>query len=295
MSAPWKMGLSTGACAEAAILDMLPHLHASGVTGVEVGTPPAHFDHLQESQILALASELAHRGMAAVSIHAPFGGTLDLADPDPHRRHAGIGAALSAADAIKRLGGELVIVHPSDLVRHAHDVRARLADGAESLRLLGRHCRALGVTLVVESPLPHLIGGHPDEFAWLLERTDEATRVCLDTGHTSLGHHWQAFVDVAGSRLVHIHANDNHGHWDDHLPPGDGRIDWAAIASSLRRAEFTGWIMLELQCPVEDPTRYFSRAVTQAAALFADPSGDSPSHVTTSATEPAVFPGASKP
>jgi sugar phosphate isomerase/epimerase len=264
----WHIGISSGACTESPILDMLPALRQSGALALEIGTPPRHFDPLQEPQIVALGHSLREAGLAAVSIHAPFGGLLDLAEPNPHHRLAAIGAILTAASAIKRLGGDLVVVHPSDLVRHGHDVHARLRDCADSLRILGENCREAKVTLVVESPLPHLIGGHPDEFGWLLTQLDDATKVCLDTGHTALGRHWHRFLEVSGSRLIHVHATDNHGHRDDHLPPGDGTIDWAEIARSLRAADFSGWIMLELRCPTGDPVGYFRRAFEQATRLL---------------------------
>lgn len=264
----WRLGMSSGACVNLPILDILPALRASGAAGIEVGTPPRHFDPLQAGQIDAVAARLGELHLEAVSIHAPFGGALDLADPNPHHRNAAIGAALTAAEAIKRLGGRLVIVHPSDLARHAHVAGARLDDCAESLKTLGENCRRIGVTLTVESPLPHLIGGHPDEFRWLLEQCDADTRVCLDTGHTSFGRQWRRFVDVAGPRLIHVHANDNHGHRDDHLPPGDGLLDWADIAGSLKAIEFSGWIMLELRCPGASPAEDFRRAFEQASRLL---------------------------
>ena len=266
----WDIGLSTGACTDRPITDLLPALHAAGVTGVEVGTPPQHFDPWREDQIDAAGRMLASLGLRAISIHTPFGGVLDLADPNPHHRHAAIGAALTAALALKQLGGRLVVVHPSDLPRYQHDVRARLSDCSRSLALLAENCAHAGLQLIVESPLPHLIGGAPDEFAELLASLPPSAGVCLDTGHLSLGGHWREFVRLARSRLRHIHANDNHGHRDDHLPPGLGQIDWAAIASSLRDGGFEGWIMLELACPgLPETDRYFADSIARARALFA--------------------------
>lgn len=104
----------------------------------------------------------------------------------------------------------------------------------------------------------------------LLHDLDPSVRVCLDTGHTSLGGHWKRFVEVAGSRLIHVHAHDNRGHWDDHLPPGAGIINWTAIRESLEAAGFAGWIMLELACPPEEPEAYFARALAQTRRLFGD-------------------------
>lgn len=264
-----RVGLSTGGCFESPILDVLADLEPSGAIGIEIGTPPRHFDPLQDDQVDALDRTLRASSMQAISIHAPFGGLLDLADPNPRHRHAAIGAILTAATAIRRLGGDLVIVHPSDLERHGRDTRARMADCADSLRLLAVNCAREGVTVVLESPLPHLIGGHPHEFAWILAHSHEDIRVCLDTGHTALGRHWREFVEVAGPRLVHIHASDNHGQWDDHLPPGDGALDWPDIARSLREVNYDGWIMLEVACPPADRASYFGRAVARARELFA--------------------------
>jgi sugar phosphate isomerase/epimerase len=264
----WRLGISSGACTERPILDMLPAIEASGVRGIEVGTPPQHFNPMHPDQVEALGRALRDAHLEPVSIHAPFGGLLDLAEPNAHHRHAAIGAVLTAASAIRRLGGGLVVVHPSDLERHGHDAGARLADSARSLQVLSAQCRQEGVRLLVESPLPHLVGGHPDEFAWLLGQLDDTVGVCLDTGHTFLSGAWRRFVEVAGARLAHVHANDNHGTFDDHLPPGDGRINWHEIADTLRAARFEGWIMLELRCPGGEAAGDFRRAVARAGTLL---------------------------
>lgn len=264
----WRLGLSTGVCTDCPIVDVVPSIAHSGVAGIEIGTPPRHFDPRQEPQIVALGQLLESAGVEAVSIHAPFGGGLDLAAFDPQSRQAGINAIGAAACALKRLGGRLVVVHPSDLPRHGQDAHARLHDAAQSLCEVAANCRRDRMTLVIESPLPHLIGGHPREFAWILEQLDDSVRVCLDTGHTTLGHHWHRFLDAAGPRLLHVHANDNHGHHDDHLPPGAGIIDWREIARSLKEAHFEGWMMLELACPAGDRAAYFKSAIERAEELF---------------------------
>jgi sugar phosphate isomerase/epimerase len=264
----WRIGLSSGACTECPILDIIPTLRESGATGLEIGTPPRHFDPWEDDQVRALSRALEAERLAAVSIHAPFGGLLDLADPNPHHRHAAVGAILTSATAIKRLGGRLVVVHPSDLERDARTIDARLADSARSLTELSESCHQEGLTLVVESPLPHLVGGHPDEFAWLLGQVHDSVRVCLDTGHTALGRQWRRFIEIVNSRLIHVHANDNRGQWDDHLPPGEGTIDWREIGRTLRQLDFDGWLMLELACPQAGRRDYFKQAVERTAALL---------------------------
>jgi len=159
------------------------------------------------------------------------------------------------------------VVHPSDTVRAGQDVGARLDAAADGLRTVAERCRQEGLTLAVESPLPHLIGGHPEEFQSILRRLDDDVRVCLDTGHTFLGRFWDRFIEVAAGRLTHVHANDNRGTFDDHLIPGDGRIDWPHVVDTLRQASFAGWVMLELHCPAGDLGPFFEGAMGRARLL----------------------------
>jgi len=250
------------------ILDVLDAMHEAAIEAVEVGTPPRHFDPWREHEVSALGARLQRHAIRPISIHAPFGGVLDLSDLNPHRREAAIGAILTAAAALKAVGGRQVVVHPSDVPRDGQDVPRRLQLIRESLRGLAGSCDRLNVRLTVETPLPHLIGGQAGEFAQILDGLPAGVGVCLDTGHTSLGHQWRQFLDLSRGRLSHIHASDHHGQFDDHLPPGDGILDWPAIGRDLREARFDGWIMLELRCPAGSIAAYFARAVTRLRALL---------------------------
>jgi len=242
----WRVGVSTGAWVGHDIAGALDTIERAGFNAIEVGTPPGHFDPWNIDQVRALANRMRASGMVPVSIHAPFGGLLDLSDPNPHHRHAAVGGILAAASALHEMGGKVVVVHATDVVRNGEDVSRRLADCAAALEMLARSCSQMGMTLAVENPLPHLIGGHPDEFDWILRRVGDGARVCLDTSHATLGNHLLQFIDVAGERVVHVHANDHRGVTDEHLAPGSGTVPWPLIGESLRRTGFAGWLILEL-------------------------------------------------
>lgn len=307
----WRIGLATGSCADAPILEVLDAAEAGGFEGVELGTPPKHFAPWAPSEVEAVARRLQRTGASAVSahalraeaavavrararatsaaparhepvfcepmlcepvsMHAPFGGLLDLAHHDDGYRRQAIEVVLTSARALQRLGGRVLVVHPTDHVRgHQGSVAPRIAAAVEALRTLTLAVRDLGLTLAIETPLPHLIGGHPDEFAAILDQVGPAARVCLDTGHTQLAGYTRRFVELAGDRLVHVHAHDNHGRFDDHLVPGDGVIDWPSVAAALRRVRFRGWIVLELKCPDRPRDIFFRRARLQAERLLND-------------------------
>ena len=264
----WRFAASTGCCVNTPVLITLDGLHDAQVRAVEIGTPPRHFDPWSHEQVVTLGLRLKELAIEPISIHAPFGGPLDLSDPDLHRRKAGIGAILTAASVLRELGGSCVVVHATDVERNHQNVDERLAHCVESLRVLARACHHMSVTLLVETPLPHLIGGHPDEFASMLKHLDRSVGVCFDTSHATLGHHWDRFMEVAGDRLQHVHANDHRGRFDDHLPPGDGIIDWRHIRDTLDRVDFTGWIVLELSCPVGPLADFMGNAMRRARELF---------------------------
>jgi sugar phosphate isomerase/epimerase len=266
-----RFAASTGCCVDRPVPEVLSDLHAAQVTAVEIGTPPRHFDPWRYDEVQTLRGRLQQLSIDPVSIHAPFGGLLDLTDPNPHHRHAAIGAVLSAASALREVGGSRVVVHVSDVPRSGQDIQHRLHDGGEALGVLARACKHMDMLLIVETPLPHLIGGHPDEFAAVVGALDRSVGVCFDTSHTTLGGHWDRFMTVAGERLVHVHANDHRGQYDDHLPPGEGTIDWTHVRQTLETVRFDGWIVLELACPSGPLASYFQAAMLRARALFPCP------------------------
>jgi sugar phosphate isomerase/epimerase len=264
----WQFAVATGGCADRPVVATIDTFHRAGITAVELGTPTGHFDPWAHEDVRALRTRLRQLSVKPVAIHAPFGGPLDLTDPNPHHRHAAIGAILSAATAIREVGGARIVVHVSDVARNGQHVDQRLADATHSLTVLARALQQMSVMLIVETPLPHLIGGHPDEFERVLAQLPLPVGVCFDTAHTTLGHHWDQFVRSVGSRLVHVHASDHRGTFDDHLPPGEGVIDWGHIRRSLETLDFAGWIVLEVACPTDGATAYFDRVMRQTSQLF---------------------------
>ena len=56
---------------------------------------------------------------------------------------------------------------------------------------------------------------------------------------------WNVAQKLSG-RLKIIHASDNKGKYDDHLPPGEGAIDWLRFFRQLHASGFQGSIITEI-------------------------------------------------
>jgi sugar phosphate isomerase/epimerase len=60
---------------------------------------------------------------------------------------------------------------------------------------------------------------------------------------------------MAGARLITTHLQDNRGQQDDHMPPGDGTIDWDDVAAALTEIRYPGCVLLELTDQPSDAMR----------------------------------------
>jgi sugar phosphate isomerase/epimerase len=123
----------------------------------------------------------------------------------------------------------------------------RLENVASALTEIATRCAALGMTCVLENKLAHLLFGNTADMLWILgAMASMEVGVCLDTGHAHLAGELGTAVHKLSQHLRMIHASDNSGNYDDHLPPGRGRIDWPGLLRLLRDNGFHGSLMMEI-------------------------------------------------
>jgi sugar phosphate isomerase/epimerase len=244
----WETGLSTGIAYRHPIRQVLEPIARAGFREVEISTAPQHLDLRDLRGLETLRDEMARLGLRPRSLHAPFGHDVNITSPEARQRRHALDRLVSAADALQILGGAYYVIHPGgEDQRWIWEREARLGHSVEGLTRVWEACRSRGLTLVVETPLPHLLGGQPEDFSWVLDRLPvEGTGVCLDTSHTSLGGFLFDVIERVGPRIAHVQASDNRGVTDDHLPPGEGRIDWRHVLSSLERVGYEGTFLLEV-------------------------------------------------
>jgi len=244
----WDIGLSTGIGYRHPIETVLPSMSRAGFRTIEVSTAPGHLDIDRPDPLEELKSRIAKLRLHVASLHAPFGHDVGFTSPDASHRQQALVRLTRAADVLQALGGRLYVIHPGDEdQRWIWEREKRLGFSVDSLTHVWERCQERGLTLVVETPLPHLLGGQPDDFAWILDRLPaQGTSVCVDTSHTSLGGWLPESLDRFAGRLAHIQASDNRGTTDDHLPPGDGVIDWDRVTRTLESIDYRGVFMLEV-------------------------------------------------
>lgn len=76
----------------------------------------------------------------------------------------------------------------------------------------------------------------PEPMCALLNRTNSPRiMACLDIGHAHYSRTSpEGWVDALGDKIGYLHLSDNMGQFDDHLPLGDGTVDWASVDALCR-------------------------------------------------------------
>jgi sugar phosphate isomerase/epimerase len=247
---PWNIGLSTGCFYMRRIFDVMDAVRESGFESIEVCSFPSHLDYHNRDDVRDAGRRLRKLGVRPVSFHAPFSEAIDITDLDPKRRENAVRELIMACDAAAAMEVENVVLHPGP-ERHGRpdeaEFLARMRNAAESLNIVAGHCRGLGIHLVLENMLPHLLFGHINDMLYLLGSIKDCdVGTCLDTGHAFLARELDTVIYKLSGHLHLVHVNDNRGDRDDHLTPGDGRIDWPQVLLDLKHCQFNGTLILEL-------------------------------------------------
>jgi sugar phosphate isomerase/epimerase len=124
----------------------------------------------------------------------------------------------------------------------------------------------------VNIALEHL--RRPEYLEFLLSGVDSARLgFCYDSGHEHCYTKGEDFLPQYGSRLMVLHLHDNDGSDDQHLVPGEGKIDWPSVAGKLKAARYTDALTFEVTSEFsslrgrETPEEFLRRAYTAAVRI----------------------------
>lgn len=259
----WPVGLSTGCLGRMKLVDCLGIIRESGFSMIEVIFSKEHLDYKNEDEVRSAAELIEKLGMEAYSFHAPFGPDIDISTPDFARREYALDEILQAAEAAAVLGVHYFVIHPGPEnadIPSREERMVRIENVTSVLDRVAVRCAELGIRCALENKLPHLLFGNSGDLLWILASL-KGNRIgaCLDTGHAYLAGDLYQLVYKMAPYLQLLHVHDNKGHGDDHLPPGDGRIDWTALCKELAAVRFQGALILELSS-AGDPETIMARA-----------------------------------
>ena len=166
-------------------------------------------------------------------------------------------------DFSREVGAGVVVVHPG-MAPHmsVHDKdrlteyprfqlpnmkKDALVNFKESLSDAAHHAERSNVVIGLEN-FAHVTNCIQSTFEDLAEWVDEigspALQITLDVGHANIEGGVEKAIEIFGSRIKHVHLNDNNGKASNHSELGLGTIDWNGIAPFLK--SFDGMLTIEL-------------------------------------------------
>lgn len=234
------------------IIPILKELEA--ISGLEfdymelaMDAPQAHYRliHQQKEELLR-ALDRCKMGLIC---HLPtFVSTADLSDS---LRESSLNEVLESLKVAADLQPLKVVLHPSYIVGLSVFVMDQARQYAlKSLESIVEKADHLGVCLCIENMFPRTHSlVDPEDFVEIFDRFP-ALKLTLDTGHSNIedkgGKKTLDFIEMFSDRIFHIHANDNLGKEDNHLPIGTGTIDFSNIIKALKGIGYDDTVTFEV-------------------------------------------------
>jgi sugar phosphate isomerase/epimerase len=230
--------------------DCIEPICRGGFSMLEIASSRTHLDYHDKHAMRKAARTLETMGMEAYSFHAPFREDIDVTSLDEAGRAHARREIFSAAEAAAILGVRHFVFHPGPEKSYqpAPEERIRrMNNAAEIINEVCEHCQKLGIGIVLENMLPHLFFGNMRDMLWIIGAIESPiVGTCLDTGHAFISGNVYRILYKLSGHLQFLHANDNFGKEDEHLPPGRGKIDWHRLLHELNEVDFRGAFILEL-------------------------------------------------
>jgi len=201
-----------------------------------------------DNERIKLLNEIKSTRSLEYTVHAPFADT-NIASFNQAVKQLVMKQLESSLRHAHLLESSLWIIHPGmhsglTAIHPNEDFRINL----KSLEYLAKKADDMGIKLAVENM--------PEPFPWLFKKVSEFEEfyrelgsedigIAFDAGHANTAGQIDDFLKHFANKIIHVHASDNDGTFDNHLPIGQGTINWKKIIDKLARNKFKGFIMVE--------------------------------------------------
>jgi len=209
--------------------------------------PHAHYSMLQKEE-KQIRKALDSAGLEIVCHLPTFVSTADLTDSI---RIASCREMTNSLTTAADLGARKVVLHPSAIMGLAPFVFATAKELAFTFfSEIIEAAERFSLVICLENMFPgNMLGVTADDFEEIFSFFPQM-KLTFDTGHAHIqdrdGERLSALLSRWGHRIGHMHFSDNNGMRDEHLPPGEGNIDFAKVIEMVGWAGYNDTITLEV-------------------------------------------------
>ena len=188
-------------------------------------------DSIKPDAVHKLRDTLDYR--PSLSFHGPF---MDLSPGavDSKVRKATIERFNHVLEIADILRPKCIVLHSGyEKWKYALNIYLWLEKSIETWRPLNEKAKGLGTKIAIEN----IFEDEPGNLKLLMEEMDSANfGICFDAGHCNLFSQkpLKLWLQELKAYIIELHLHDNDKSSDQHLPIGDGNIDFNALFSEMK-------------------------------------------------------------
>jgi D-psicose/D-tagatose/L-ribulose 3-epimerase len=220
---------------------LLGDLKRCGYDGVEIPVFEGSAEHYQS---LGCTLRDLGLGATAVTVMSPDASPISA---DSKVRQAAVDRLKWVLDRCADMKAEVLcgpLHSPLGVFSGTAPTKEERQRGAETMRQVAEHAKALGVTLAIEYLNRfenYFLTTAADTLAWVDAIDHPACGLMWDTFHAHIEEKAvKAPLASLQRRLVHVHLSEN-----DRGIPGTGQVNWTDTFETLRRMKYDRWLVIE--------------------------------------------------
>jgi protein FrlC len=225
---------------------------AAGFDGIDIwgGRPHCYRRDRTERELVSLRTQIENEGLETVSyIPAQFRYPTSLCSGSDPVRQDSIRYIQDSIENAAILGASVVSVCPGHTLfgQSRQDGLQRLADSLWEISSFAARHRVKIAIEPADSYETDLLNTCAEALTFINQAGFPDLGVLLDNGHEFVvGQDSAQAAKDLGSRLFHVHVDDNNALRDQHLVPGDGKFDFMPFLAGLKTAGYDSYLCAEL-------------------------------------------------
>ena len=258
-----KIAMSSCSLEESSYVEALKVAAESGFDAFEIDIyfPTVDLDNWNWNEIEAI-KEISQDAGIEICVHAAYY-ELNMAAFLKGIREESVRYINKSIDFCHELGGEVITVHPGKFTYDLQPgasldtdplMKIQWEHNIESLKRINAYAESKGITLCLENLGWNEVAQSFEDLMKIRDEVGDTLQFTLDIGHARINSEGgvEEGFRVLGDNIHHIHFTDNYGKEDDHLPIGDGNIDYSSFFHLIRN--FPHIVTLEVFAPGPDPS-----------------------------------------
>ncbi len=214
------------------LMDRFEDVLSAGISP-EVFLDGDGLDSASPDDLRRIREEFAARGLT-VTMHGPYG-SINPGSANEEVRRGTEKRYERVLEVLEGLRPRTVVLHAGYNERKFHgDTDLWLAQSMKTWPRFVKEAERIGVVIAAEN----IFEKTPATLKALVDEIDSPNfGVCIDSGHLNVFStvEMEEWFSTLAHKIMEVHIHDNSGEADDHLPVGEGHIDFPLFFSLLKK------------------------------------------------------------